>query len=73
MHLHSIEGVLYDPIFWDDAQTVTIDNVNYEAGKCLVKRNIEYLLRIYMREGKNTSSGLFNVLEDLAYKGSLKT
>ena len=52
----ALRDVLYDPIFWDDAQTVTIDTVNNEAGKCLVKRNIEYLLRIYMREGKNTSS-----------------
>ena len=34
---------------------------------------MEYLLRIYMREAKNTSTELFDVLKDSMLKGSLKT
>ena len=69
----ALRDVLYDPIFWGDAHIVTIDTVNSEAGQCIVKRNIKYLLRIYMRNVDNTSTELLGLLKDSTFKSSLKT
>ena len=70
-----LRDLLYVPTFWKDVQTATIQIPNIKAGHCAVKRNIEveYLLRIDVREVDNMTTELLSLLEDTTLKGSLRS
>ena len=70
-----LRDLLYIPTFWKDVQTAAIKIPNIDAGHCAVKRNIEieYLLRIDVREVDDMTTDLLRLLEDTTLKGSLRS
>ena len=70
-----LRDLLYEPTFWKDVRTATFKIPNIDAGHCAVKRNIEieYLLRIDVREVDNMTTELLSLLENTTLKGILRS
>ena len=70
-----LRDLLYIQPFWKDVQIAAIKIPNIDAGHCAVKRNIEieYLLRIDVREVDNMTTDLLRLLEDTTLNGSLRS